>query len=45
MVDARDPIMAAVQVRFGKSKLTLDELGLKMGYPRDSAEEHVAVHS
>jgi hypothetical protein len=34
-----DPIMTVVRVRFEKSKLSLDELGLKMGYPKDSARK------
>jgi transcriptional regulator with XRE-family HTH domain len=34
-----DPVMAAVRSRFEKSKLTLDELGLKMGYPKESARK------
>lgn len=31
--------MAAVRARFEKSKLSLDELGLKMGYPKESARK------
>jgi hypothetical protein len=34
-----DPVMEAVRARFEKSKLSLDELGLKMGYPKDSARK------
>lgn len=34
-----DKVMAAVRTRFEKSKLTLDELGAKMGYPKDSARK------
>lgn len=34
-----DPVMAAVRTRFEKSKLSLDELGLKMGYPKESARK------
>jgi transcriptional regulator with XRE-family HTH domain len=34
-----DPVMEAVRARFEKSKLTLDELGAKMGYPKDSARK------
>jgi transcriptional regulator with XRE-family HTH domain len=32
-----DPVMDAVRARFEKSKLTLDELGSKMGYPPATA--------
>ena len=31
--------MAQVRAKFEKSKLTLDELGAKMGYPADSARK------
>jgi len=31
--------MEAVYERFEKSKLSLDELGLKMGYPKESARK------
>jgi transcriptional regulator with XRE-family HTH domain len=34
-----DPVMAVVRTRFEKSKLSLDELGQKMGYPKDSARK------
>jgi transcriptional regulator with XRE-family HTH domain len=34
-----DPAMAAVRERFEKSQLSLDELGLKMGYPAASARK------
>jgi transcriptional regulator with XRE-family HTH domain len=34
-----DLIMAAVRARFEKSKLSLDELGLKMGYPKETARK------
>jgi hypothetical protein len=34
-----DPVMVAVRTRFEKSKLSLDELGTKMGYPKDSARK------
>jgi hypothetical protein len=34
-----DPVMATVRKRFERSKLSLDELGLKMGYPKDSARK------
>jgi hypothetical protein len=34
-----DPVMKVVRVRFEKSKLTLDQLGEKMGYPKDSARK------
>ena len=34
-----DPIMAAVRTRFERSKLSLDELGIKMGYPKESARK------
>lgn len=38
-MDATDPVMDAVRARFEKSKLSLDELGLKMGYPKESARK------
>jgi hypothetical protein len=31
--------MAAVRARFAKSKMSLDELGLKMGYPKETARK------
>ena len=31
--------MAAVRTRFERSKLSLDELGIKMGYPKESARK------
>jgi hypothetical protein len=31
--------MANVKAKFDKSKLTLDELGEKMGYPKESARK------
>jgi transcriptional regulator with XRE-family HTH domain len=34
-----DPVMVAVRARFEKSGLSLDELGTKMGYPKDSARK------
>jgi transcriptional regulator with XRE-family HTH domain len=34
-----DPVMEAVRARFEKSKLTLDELGTKMGYPPATARK------
>jgi hypothetical protein len=34
-----DPVMAEVRARFEKSKLSLDELGLRMGYPKESARK------
>jgi hypothetical protein len=34
-----DPVMAQVKAKFEKSKLSLDELGLKMGYPKDTARK------
>jgi transcriptional regulator with XRE-family HTH domain len=34
-----DPAMTQVRAKFEKSKLTLDELGEKMGYPKDSARK------
>ena len=34
-----DPVMAQVRAKFEKSKLTLDELGEKMGYPKESARK------
>jgi hypothetical protein len=39
MAEDTDPVMAAVRQRFEKSKLSLDELGLKMGYPKESARK------
>lgn len=35
----RDPIMTKVEREFVKSKLTLDELGVKMRYPPESARK------
>ena len=35
----RDPVMAKVEREFTKSKLTLDQLGVKMGYPEESARK------
>ena len=34
-----DPAMDEVRARFDKSKLSLDELGLKMGYPKETARK------
>ena len=34
-----DPIMAVARAAFEKSKLSLDELGVKMGYPKESARK------
>jgi transcriptional regulator with XRE-family HTH domain len=34
-----DPAMAEVRARFEKSKLSLDELGTRMGYPPESARK------
>lgn len=34
-----DPVMENVRARFAKSELSLDELGVKMGYPKDSARK------
>jgi hypothetical protein len=34
-----DPVMLVVRERFAKSKLSLDELGLKMGYPKEHARK------
>ena len=34
-----DPAMAKVRERFEKSQMSLDELGLAMGYPPDSARK------
>lgn len=39
MADETDPAMAAVRARFEKSGMSLDELGLKMGYPAASARK------
>ena len=38
-MDEPDPVMTAVRQRFEKSQLTLDELGEKMGYPKESARK------
>lgn len=35
----RDPVMDAVRARFEKSKLSLEEVGLRMGYPKDTARK------
>jgi transcriptional regulator with XRE-family HTH domain len=34
-----DPSMTAVRQRFESSKLSLDELGIRMGYPKESARK------
>jgi hypothetical protein len=34
-----DPVMAVIRNRFEKSKLSLDELGIRMGYPPASARK------
>jgi hypothetical protein len=34
-----DPAMKNVRTRFEKSKLSLDEVGVRMGYPKDSARK------
>ncbi len=34
-----DPVMAEARALFEKSKLSLDELGQKMGYPKASARK------
>lgn len=34
-----DPVMTQVRAKFEKSKLSLDDLGQKMGYPPDSARK------
>jgi transcriptional regulator with XRE-family HTH domain len=34
-----DPIMATVQARFEKAGISLDELGTRMGYPKESARK------
>lgn len=34
-----DPVMDTVRARFEKSQMTLDELGLKMGYPAATARK------
>lgn len=39
MTTVDDAVMATVRTRFEKSKLSLDELGLKMGYPKESARK------
>jgi len=38
-MNEKDPTMARVRARFKKSGMTLDELGLKMGYPPESARK------
>lgn len=38
-MDTADPVMDAVRARFEKSELTLDELGIKMGHPPNSARK------
>jgi hypothetical protein len=38
-MEQADPAMAAVSARFEKSELTLDDLGLKMGYPKETARK------
>jgi transcriptional regulator with XRE-family HTH domain len=38
-MDETDPVMDAVRTRFEKSKLTLDQLGAKMGYPPATARK------
>jgi hypothetical protein len=39
MANPIDPVMEVVRARFEKSKLTLDELGVRMGYPQQSARK------
>jgi hypothetical protein len=39
MAPELDPLMATVRARFEKSKLSLDELGVKMGYPKATARK------
>jgi hypothetical protein len=39
MAVERDPVMAKIEREFVKSKLTLDQLGTKMGYPVESARK------
>lgn len=34
-----DATISAIRARFEKSGLSLDELGLKMGYPKESARK------
>jgi transcriptional regulator with XRE-family HTH domain len=34
-----DPVMEAVRARFERSKMTLDDLGTKMGYPAATARK------
>ncbi len=38
-MDATDPVMQAVRLHFEKSKMTLAELGTKMGYPPATARK------
>lgn len=38
-MDITDPVMEAVRLHFEKSKMTLDELGTKMGYPPATARK------
>ena len=34
-----DPVMLAVRTRFEKADISLDELGVRMGYPKESARK------
>jgi transcriptional regulator with XRE-family HTH domain len=38
-MDEADPVMEAIRARFEKSKMTLDQLGEKMGYPKATARK------
>lgn len=39
MAGKSDPVMASVLVRFEESELSLEALGIKMGYPKESARK------
>jgi transcriptional regulator with XRE-family HTH domain len=37
-----DPVMAKIRARFKSSKMTMNDLGILMGYPPDSARKSVS---
>jgi transcriptional regulator with XRE-family HTH domain len=39
MESQTDPAMEEVRARFEKSRLSLDELGVRMGYPKETARK------
>ena len=41
MADDEDPVMAAARARFESSGRSLDEVGVEMGYPKESARKSV----